>query len=220
MTNSTRFCAKRSEVRNRKQKNELNFSHRWNCFETGKVAHVFIVAEEMGRETNKNTYIFTQKGLRSKSYSIRDFVLAFFFSFLFCVSFQSVSSAKLTTNPECNTNEKEYFEMVQNRLFYNSVLLRIFSRPVACIVIVVISGLNFTFRFLFCGGGSSGNVRITNCWAFADKSVVHAQQQWARARVPLFQNALLFTLFNEPNNKQIPLFNKTLLQDWKALIQH
>lgn len=79
VTNSTRFCAKRSEVRNRKQKNELNFSHRWNCFETGKVSHVFIVVEEMGRETNKNTYIFTQKGLRSKSYSIRDFVLAFFF---------------------------------------------------------------------------------------------------------------------------------------------
>lgn len=43
--------------------------------------------------------------------------------------------------------------------------------------------MNFTFRFLFCGGGSSGNVRITNCWAFADKSVVHAQQQRARARV-------------------------------------
>lgn len=100
----------------------------WNCFETEKVAQVFIVVGEMGREKQENTYIFTQKGLRSKSYCIRDFVLAFF-SVFFCVSFKSVSSAKHTTNPECNTNEKEYFEMVQNRLFYNSVLLRIFPAP-------------------------------------------------------------------------------------------
>lgn len=71
-------CEARWEIENKKR---TDFSHMWNCFETEKVAQVFIVVGEMGREKQENTYIFTQKGLRSKSYCIRDFVLAFFPSF-------------------------------------------------------------------------------------------------------------------------------------------
>lgn len=47
----------RWEIENKKR---TDFSHRWNCFETGKVAQVFIVVGEMGREKQK-TRIYLRK---------------------------------------------------------------------------------------------------------------------------------------------------------------
>lgn len=73
-------------------------------------------------QDEKNTYIFTQD---LKPYCIRDFVLAF------VSSVSPLYPCRAQHNSACK-NEKEYFEMVQNRLFYNSVLLRIFLRIVYC----------------------------------------------------------------------------------------
>lgn len=145
--------------------------------------------------------IYLRKSLRSKSYCIRDFVLAF-------VCRSSVSLlyilCRALHNPASN-NEKEYFEMVQNRLFYNSVLLRIF--PPSCIVIVVI-WLKLKLNVCFVES-SSGNV---NCfrlcvWSYYQREKESICRQISgprtgtmhKCRVQLFQNALLFTLFNEPN---------------------